>query len=847
MRIVIDLQGAQTESRHRGIGRYTLFITRAMISSAKMHEFFIILSGFYPDTIESIRSEFDDILPQNKILVWEAVGPVKEINPQNAWRRAAAERLRETFIAHLEPDFVLLTTLFEGLTNEFVGSIGLTKFSVPTAVILYDLIPLANPETYLVDPTTIAWYENKQRYCENAQLLLSISEFSKHEACTYLDFDEESITNISSGASVDFRPMVVSSGEEKVLRDRMGLSRAFLMYTSATDDRKNHLRLIEAYAMLPQGVRRNHQLAFIGRLSDEHKLRFVKHAQKCGLLEGELIISGQVSDEEMVALYNLCKAFVFPSWHEGFGMPALEAMLCGKAVIASNKSSLPEVIDREDALFDPFDVQSISAKIGEVLSNDSFRFELEKHGLKQSKHFSWDASARLALEAIEFRYKNFKQRKANESSGSKLDNKMFRSTLIRSISDIRFPCGELDVLQISAAISQNHPANSERQLLVDISELIAHDLNSGIQRVTKNILYELLLRPPSGVSIVPVYANQQKGYYYACQFERQLLGLQPSCEDDYPVEIKANDIFLGLDLLTSVTATAYEGFYQYLRNHGVLVYFIVYDLLPLQFPEYANYNVSEGYLKWLKIVLQGDGVFCISNTVAGEIRNWISKNRASGGRPFKIDWFHLGANIGKNHMSTGQQQSMVIDSGNDGLFGDAVRFLMVGTVEPRKAHEFALDAFDSLWADGMDVSLIIVGSEGWLVEHLSKRIRSHDMLGSRLFWLEDVDDVLLDELYGKADCLIAASEGEGFGLPLIEAAQHDLPIIARRLPIFEEVAGEYAYYFDRQSSAAGLAASIKEWVGQYKSETHPKSGLMQHLSWEQSAQRLISLVLQSGQ
>ena len=113
------------------------------------------------------------------------------------------------------------------------------------------------------------------------------------------------------------------------------------------------------------------------------------------------MLTGFVPEEDLLVLYNLCKAFVFPSWHEGFGLPALEAMSCGRAVIGANTSSVPEVIGRDDALFDPMSDSSIAAKLEEVLTNDAFRSELERHGLEQAKRFSWDASAQRAIAAFE--------------------------------------------------------------------------------------------------------------------------------------------------------------------------------------------------------------------------------------------------------------------------------------------------------------------------------------------------------------------------------------------------------------------------------------------------------------
>ena len=120
MCIVIDMQGAQTESRFRGIGRYTLSLTKAIVRNRGEHEIVLALNGLLPDSIESIRAEFDDILPQENIRVWYAPGPVRECEPGNNWRREISENIREIFLVSLRPDVILLTSLFEGFIDDAV-------------------------------------------------------------------------------------------------------------------------------------------------------------------------------------------------------------------------------------------------------------------------------------------------------------------------------------------------------------------------------------------------------------------------------------------------------------------------------------------------------------------------------------------------------------------------------------------------------------------------------------------------------------------------------------------------------------------------------------------------------
>ena len=101
------------------------------------------------------------------------------------------------------------------------------------------------------------------------------------------------------------------------------------------------------------------------------------------------------------------------------------------------------------------------------------------------------------------------------------------------------------------------------------------------------------------------------------------------------------------------------------------------------------------------------------------------------------------------------------------------------------------------------------------MDMLVNRLKNHKELGKRLFWLEDVSDEYLEKLYSAATCLLTASEGEGFGLPLVEAARRNLPIIARDIPVFHEIAGQHAYYFTGLDDGS-LAATIVQWMKLYE-------------------------------
>ena len=426
----------------------------------------------------------------------------------------------------------------------------------------------------------------------------------------------------------------------------------------------------------------------------------------------------------------------------------------------------------------------------------------------------------------------------------KITDKNVTERLIQSVAacygvhNSRSAGDQSEVIDISAAIARSlRSLSAPRQLLVDVSELARHDARSGIQRVVRSVLKEWLENPPAGYCIEPVYATTDRGYRYARQFTGRFLG-QPNALPDEPVEYSAGDIFFGLDHQAHVIA-AHREFFTVLRRHGVRVLFLLHDLLAVRLPQYFQPGVPETIANWLGIVAEADGAVCVSRTIADELADWVVRHGPARWRPFKINWSHNGADIENSAPTTGLPGSAI-------AVLDCVRsnpsFLVVGTVEPRKGHAQALAAFDFLWQRGREVCLIIVGSQGWQVEDLAARLRNHPQLSRRLFWLETISDEYLEELYSASTCLLAASEAEGFGLPLVEAARHKVPVIARDIPIFRELMGTHAFYFSGKEPES-IAEVVENWLSLYRKDRHPKSDTLQWLTWKQSAKRLQEIVV----
>jgi glycosyltransferase involved in cell wall biosynthesis len=400
MRLVIDLQGAQGSSHARGIGRYSRELALAMARAPRGHEVIVVLSGALPDTAEDLADAFATVLPRERIRVWHPPAGIAAAH-ESPWRDFAAA-LRAQFLASLRPDLVHVSSLFEGLGDDIVTWQPPRLERLPVVATCFDLIPLIRHAEYFGEGGVLSrgaqWYYRCAHEMALCDGLLAISESSRGEAIRHLPFPPERVFNIQAGVSEAFRPAPLAGAARAALLARYGLRDPFVLFLGAGDVRKNEAGLVAGFAALPPAVRDRHQLAIVGR-TDEEALR--RTAARLRIPPECFTIVPFVAEGDLNALYSACAAFVFPSLHEGFGLPVAEAMACGAPVIASNTSSLPEVIGRADATFDPADPASIAACLCRVLENPAFRAELAAHGPVQAARFTWPATAARAWDALE--------------------------------------------------------------------------------------------------------------------------------------------------------------------------------------------------------------------------------------------------------------------------------------------------------------------------------------------------------------------------------------------------------------------------------------------------------------
>lgn len=382
-----------------------------------------------------------------------------------------------------------------------------------------------------------------------------------------------------------------------------------------------------------------------------------------------------------------------------------------------------------------------------------------------------------------------------------------------------------------------------KQIFVDVSEFSRIDHKTGIQRLLRNILGYLLKNSIEGYRVEPVYGKVKQGYFYARNFTHDFLKIPKNqILDEKCISYNPGDVFIGLDFSIHYVLHN-EEFLKEMQLHGVNVYFNINDFLPIKIPHCFPIGVKDLFVKWLSILSDMDGVICISNSVANDYYSWREKeyndlriDNFSKIKPFKVSWYHLGANI---NVSEKIDKLVLKEKEIIEIIKQKTTFLMVSTIEPRKGYEQTLFAFEKLWDANIDVNLVIVGKEGWKVSNLINKIKNHKELNKRLFWLKQISDSYLNEVYKNASCLVVASEGEGFGLPVIEAQLHGIPVIARDLMVFREVSSGATYYFKDSKSSDIIFSAIKDWLDLYKSNKIVSSSECKVLNWDDSARWLL--------
>ena len=266
---------------------------------------------------------------------------------------------------------------------------------VPVIVSVHDVSFLEHPE-YFQPFRARQLRITVRRTVRAAAKVVTGSEFSRASIARAYGLEPAAIAVVPNAASPVFRPLDRKKAGHGVL-SRFGISGPFLLAVGDLQPRKNQVGLIRAFASvvrrLPQFP---HSLVIAGK--DTWFSAQVREAVHASGVADRVCFTGFVPDEDLLLLYNACELFVFPSLYEGFGLPLLEAMACGRAVACSNVSACPEVADAAAVFFDPCSTDDMARAMTDLVLDQELRARMERLGLSRAAHFSWRRTAEMMLE-----------------------------------------------------------------------------------------------------------------------------------------------------------------------------------------------------------------------------------------------------------------------------------------------------------------------------------------------------------------------------------------------------------------------------------------------------------------
>jgi glycosyltransferase involved in cell wall biosynthesis len=267
--------------------------------------------------------------------------------------------------------------------------------NVPLVVSVHDVSFLEHPQYFTRFRSTQLRITVK-RTIEAAACVLTPSHFSRSAILKHYSVDERKVVVVPNAASPVFRPVERQVAAATVER-KFGIGDPFVLMVGDLQPRKNHLGLLRAFeSVLAAHPQLRHRLVFVGK--ETWSSKELHRAVKKSAVADRVHFTGFVDDQDLLYFYGACDLFVFPSFYEGFGLPILEAMACGRAVTCSNVTAMPEVADGAAILFDPHSTYEMARAISDVLLDQELRARLERLGIQRAAQFSWEQAARSTLQ-----------------------------------------------------------------------------------------------------------------------------------------------------------------------------------------------------------------------------------------------------------------------------------------------------------------------------------------------------------------------------------------------------------------------------------------------------------------
>jgi len=378
MRIGIDVR-CLAEGRRTGVEEYTLNLLENLFKIDQKNEFVLFFNSF-----RASRINFTWIKKYPNVTLKKFNYPNKILN-----------------FLFWYFNWPKIDNLIGGVDIFFIPNIifGSVSKKVKLIVTIHDLSFEKYPETFSLKRRFWHIFINPKKICRQADKIIAVSESTKNDLVSLYKIKPEKVETILSGISEKFR--VIDRNEEKLIKvkEKYNLPYRFMLYLGTIEPRKNISAIVTAYEALQNFSQKN-------KPSGLNNCKLVIAGQKGWLTKKilteintsaykkNIILVDFVEDEDKEYFYNLSSLFVYPSFFEGFGFPPLEAMKCGIPIIASNNSSLPEIVGRGGILVDPDKPGEILEAMKQILDNKELWLKLKTDGLLISSNLNWGKTAR---------------------------------------------------------------------------------------------------------------------------------------------------------------------------------------------------------------------------------------------------------------------------------------------------------------------------------------------------------------------------------------------------------------------------------------------------------------------
>ena len=497
-------------------------------------------------------------------------------------------------------------------------------------------------------------------------------------------------------------------------------------------------------------------------------------------------------------------------------------MAYGSAVLSSDRGALPEVAKTTSSLFNPDDTREASSILCRALVDSNFRRELVAGAQRHAFSFDWGKCARIAIDALRGLANHRVVDRATQVWLPSNEDVAIMASAVERLpgSDLEILRGALETVFLSG----------RRRVLVDISEVIRLGANTGIQRVVRNYCAGLLrlAAETRQFDVEPIHWTPD-GIRYARNYCRDRFGVHLPGDDDL-VDVRQYDLAFMVDS-SWWSPERFASFHRDIQERSGEVVWMVYDLVPVQTPQYCDPGMPPAFRAWLDyVVATADGCICISRATEVDLLAYVADTNIARKRPLWSRHVHLGSDL-ESGASPEPDHAVIglIERLQPGGYAVAL-----STVEPRKRYDTILRAFENLWLNGHQFNLVIIGKQGWNVEVLANELRGHAEYGRRLHWLESASDGDVKALLASSRCLIQASALEGFGLAVVEAGSMGIPLFLSDISVFREIADGEATFFD-VGDARGLADRLGDACARH-SWIRPSS--LRSATWAESTELL---------